>query len=55
MASFLLSIGFIEAKLDTSLFVFWRGTNTAYLLLFVDDILLTASLSDLLRRIILAL
>ena len=55
MATFLLSIGFVEAKSDTSLFVYQRGSDRAYLLLYVDDIVLTASSSDLLRRIISAL
>jgi hypothetical protein len=55
MASYLLSIGFVEAKSDTSLFVYQRGLDTAYLLLYVDDIVLTASLTDLLRQIISAL
>jgi len=55
MASFLLSIGFVEAKSDTSLFIYRRGSDTAYLLLYVDDIVLTASSPGLLRRIISAL
>ncbi|XP_021310406.1 uncharacterized protein LOC110433094 [Sorghum bicolor] len=55
MASYLLSIGFVEAKSDTSLFVYQCGSDTAYLLLYVDDIVLTASSTDLLRRIISAL
>lgn len=42
-ATYLLSLGFVEAKSDTSLFVFRRGSDTAYLLLYVDDIVLTAS------------
>jgi hypothetical protein len=54
-ASFLLRLGFVEAKTDTSLFVFHRGQDTAYLLLYVDDIVLTASSTDLLRRLIAAL
>jgi hypothetical protein len=45
----------VEAKTDTSLFVFHRGQDIAYLLLYVDDIVLTASSTDLLRRIIAAL
>ena len=40
---FLLTLGFAEAKSDTSLFVYRRGDETAYLLLYVDDIVLTAS------------
>jgi hypothetical protein len=54
-ASFLLSLGFAEAKSDTSLFVFRRGSDTVYLLLCVDDIILTASSTELLCRTISAL
>jgi hypothetical protein len=54
-ASFLLSQGFAESKSDTSLFVFRRGSDTVYLLLYVDDIILTASSTELLRRTIFAL
>jgi hypothetical protein len=54
-ATYLLSLGFIEAKADTSLFLFWRGADTIYLLLYVDDIILTASSIVLLRRTIFAL
>jgi hypothetical protein len=42
-ATFAKSIGFIESKSDTSLFIFNRGNDMAYLLLYVDDIILTAS------------
>ncbi|WVZ70460.1 hypothetical protein U9M48_019129 [Paspalum notatum var. saurae] len=51
----LAHIGFREAKSDTSLFVFHRGTDTVYLLLYVDDIFLTASSPGLLRHTIAAL
>jgi hypothetical protein len=53
--SFLLSLGFAKAKSDTSLFVFRHGSDTVYLLLYVDDIILTASSTKLLRRTISAL
>jgi hypothetical protein len=53
-ASFLLSLGFTEAKSDTSLFIYRQGAATIYLLLYVDDIVLTAS-SSLLQRVIDAL
>jgi hypothetical protein len=53
--SFLLSLGFAEAKSDTSLFVFHRGSDTVDPLLYVDDIILTASSTELLRRTISAL
>jgi hypothetical protein len=49
------TLGFIEAKSDTSLFIFCRGSDTVYLLLYFDDIILTASSTELLRRTIFAL
>ena len=52
--SYLLTLGFVEAKSDTSLFVYRRGVDTVYLL-YVDDIVLTASSTELLRRTISAL
>ncbi|XP_066333437.1 uncharacterized mitochondrial protein AtMg00810-like [Miscanthus floridulus] len=45
----------IEAKSDTSLFILRRGTETVYLLLYVNDIVLTASSEQLLHRLIAAL
>jgi hypothetical protein len=54
-ATYLTTLGFIEAKSDTSLFIFHRGSNTVYLLVYVDDIILTASSTKLLRRTISAL
>jgi hypothetical protein len=49
-ASYLVSLGFVEAKSNTSLFVYHRGADTAYLLLYVYDIVLTASSLELLQR-----
>lgn len=54
-ASFLLSLGFTEAKSDISLFIFCHGSELVYLLLYVDDIVLTASSPALLRWTITAL
>jgi hypothetical protein len=48
-ASYLVSLGFVETKSYTSLFVYRRGADTMYLLLYVDDIVLTASLPELLQ------
>jgi hypothetical protein len=45
----------VETKSDTSLFIYHHGAETAYLLLYVDDIVLTASSESLLRRIITSL
>ncbi|GJS65709.1 ribonuclease H-like domain-containing protein [Tanacetum coccineum] len=50
--SFITRVGFQHSKTDASLFVFHRGSDIAYLLLYVDDIILTASSTALLQRII---
>jgi hypothetical protein len=44
-----------EAKSDTSLFIYWCGDDTVYLLLYVDDIMLTTSIADLLQHMIITL
>jgi hypothetical protein len=49
---FLLSISFHASKVDTSLFIFSVGADICYLLLYVDDILLTGSNSLMLQRLI---
>jgi hypothetical protein len=51
-ATYITSLGFVEAKSDTSLFVFRRGTDLVYLLLYVDDIVLIASSATLLQQTI---
>jgi hypothetical protein len=51
-ATFIQTIGFIPSKSDTSLFIFKSTDHTAYLLLYVDDIILTASSSTFLHQII---
>jgi hypothetical protein len=50
--TYITSLGFVEAKSDTSLFVFRRGTDMVYLLFYVDDIVLTASSVALLQQTI---
>jgi len=55
IAVFLVTLGFVEAKSDNSLFINHHGAETVYLLLYVDDIVLTASSPSLLHRIISAL
>ena len=54
-ATYARSIGFIESKSDASLFVLHHGTTTAYLLLYVDHIILTASSQPTLHHIIVQL
>jgi hypothetical protein len=49
-----LSLGFVEAKLDTSLFIYHHADGVAYLL-YVDDIVLTAFGPQLLQRLITSL
>ncbi|WVZ62945.1 hypothetical protein U9M48_012633, partial [Paspalum notatum var. saurae] len=48
--TYIRHLGFMPAVSDTSLFVYKEGTSTTYLLLYVDDIVLTAS-STLLQAI----
>ncbi|KAJ0590748.1 putative RNA-directed DNA polymerase [Helianthus annuus] len=45
---FVVSMGFLQSKCDNSLFTYHHGGDTAYLLIYVDDIILTTS-SDILR------
>ncbi|XP_055800342.1 uncharacterized mitochondrial protein AtMg00810-like [Solanum dulcamara] len=53
-ADFVATIGFSHSKSDHSLFVYKNGSAIAYILLYVDDIILTASF-DHLRKHIMAL
>ena len=46
------SLGFIQSKADTSLFVYRKNGATAYLLLYVDDMILSASTTSLLQHVI---
>ena len=50
-SNYLSSTGFVASASHTSLFVYKYGDSVAYLLLFVNDIVLTASTPTLLRRI----
>ncbi|XP_022020226.1 uncharacterized mitochondrial protein AtMg00810-like [Helianthus annuus] len=44
---FILSIGFQQSQCDNSLFVYHHGTDAAYLLIYVDNIILTTSTDHL--------
>ena len=46
--TYLLQLGFVASRSDSSLFILHRGTQLAYLLLYVDHIILTASATSLL-------
>ena len=50
-ASFVRRLGFKQSTSDQSLFVLSSGADIAYLLLYVDDIILTASSTCLLNRL----
>ena len=50
-----MKLAFVISRADTSLFVFMKGAELAYILLYVDDIVLTASSTTLLNKIIVAL
>ncbi|GKV48803.1 hypothetical protein SLEP1_g55595 [Rubroshorea leprosula] len=51
-ASFLKSCGFIQAWTDSSMFLYKNRESMAVLLLYVDDIILTASTSSLLSSVL---
>ncbi|GJT90366.1 ribonuclease H-like domain-containing protein [Tanacetum coccineum] len=51
-ASYITRVGFSHSRCDSSLFIYRQGTDTAYLLLYVDDIVLIASFESLLQQII---
>ncbi|GKD89388.1 ribonuclease H-like domain-containing protein [Tanacetum coccineum] len=48
--SYATRVRFYHSKSDSSLFIFHRGSETAYLLIYVDDIILTVSSSALLPQ-----
>jgi len=52
LGDFLLSIGFRASKVDTFLFILDVNHDICYLLVYVDDILLTGSNSTLIQRLI---
>nr|XP_020163647.1 uncharacterized mitochondrial protein AtMg00810-like [Aegilops tauschii subsp. strangulata] len=51
IAAFLQQLGFQATRSDASLFIYQHASGTAYLLLYVDDIILTASSTELLRQL----
>jgi len=52
LSDFLLTIGFRASKVDTSLFILNGTPDICYLLVFVDDILITGNNSKLIHRLI---
>lgn len=50
-SQYLKQLGFVTTRSDASLFVYSHNNDLAYLLLYVDDIILTGSSKSLLHRI----
>nr|GFA60942.1 hypothetical protein [Tanacetum cinerariifolium] len=54
-AAYITTVGFTPSHWDPSLFIYKHGDDTSFLLLYVDDIVLTASSDRLLQQIITSL
>lgn len=52
LREFLLSLGFFNSLADTSLFVLKRGSELIYLIVYVDDILVTGNTKQGIQRIL---
>ncbi|WVY95077.1 hypothetical protein V8G54_034165 [Vigna mungo] len=52
LRTFLLSLGFLNSVVDASLFIFRHGITTLYLLVYVDDIIVTGSSPDAISTLI---
>nr|GEY85637.1 ribonuclease H-like domain-containing protein [Tanacetum cinerariifolium] len=53
--AYITTVGFTPSHCDSSLFIYKQGDDTAFLLLYVDDIVLTTSSNHLLQQIIASL
>lgn len=52
LSNFLIQYGFINSVADTSLFILRRGSSLVYMLIYVDDILITGNDPALLQQIL---
>ncbi|XP_071712656.1 uncharacterized mitochondrial protein AtMg00810-like [Rutidosis leptorrhynchoides] len=52
LSSFLVGLGFTCSRADTSLFIYKKDSNILYLLVYVDDIILTINNASLVRQFI---
>jgi len=48
----ILQLGFHNSKVDSSLFVYSQGSNRCYLLVYVDDLVITGNNTLLMAQII---
>ncbi|KAL9300604.1 putative RNA-directed DNA polymerase [Arabidopsis thaliana] len=55
LRNYLLSVGFTNSIADTSLFILKKGTSYVYMLIYVDDILVTGSDNGLIQQTLMAL
>lgn len=51
-AQYILQFGFVNHQYDSSLFIYHQVSHTAYLLIYVDDIMITTSSIEFLQHII---
>ena len=51
-SSFLLKLGFLSSQVDSSLFFYHSSVGTVYLLLYVDDMVITGSNSSMVQTLI---
>jgi hypothetical protein len=51
-AAYITTMGFVASVSNTSLFVLHSGHDSAYLLLYVDDIIVIASYTTLLQQLL---
>ena len=52
LSTALLSLGFVSSQVDPSLFTYHRDSNHAFLLVYVDDILVTSNVRSFIDELI---
>lgn len=52
LKNFLLSLGFVNSLADTSLFILRKGSQFIYLLIYVDDILITRNTTSGITKVL---
>lgn len=55
LRNYLISVGFVNSVSDTSLFILQAGKSIVYMLVYVDDILITGNDNSLLQQTLTAL
>lgn len=52
LSSFFIQFGFHNAKLDKSLFILHENSIQAYMLVYIDDFILTGNENDFLKKFV---